>query len=561
MKNIIINLGDFPDKLKGGSLPSSPPAVVPTFDSVKLSIPPFFAVPYEIPLYKRENGKRTKSGVRIKWRLANPLTEMRNLATRKGKVSIDIKRTNVTEPMLDYSIPRPSPRYEDFSKKDQMKLQAYFKAVKDGKQEEYLFKNKQRGFPAILYKNVERVEHKEVQDKLSKITKGQRGRPRKQQQATGNGMISDFNKISDLYSSGDDDEEQGGSLLHEIGRRFKHLMYGRNDAYPPSVKVILDRNADAMVEHIELHRSVLSSIYTSIMNVWTKGETEKRLKEQPKDKLFHISMWVKLSNGKTISVEKREVIHMEEEPKRGKEEETQPVVNVPANLRFGDMIEKTRNAVGSNKFFTYSAKDNNCGNFIEMILKANGLDSQATHDFIGQDAKTILQGFPNLRKTMNTLTDIAGRVNVVMEGGELNALQHKIKYNHNNITMRQAQEGSRLFNAHYVGHPALISDRYPRVPQAFTQIHLRHPVPIGSGLYAGGQGLIREEDSNSDMEGEEYNSSKGRGILRPKKFVKGSKEAREHMASLRAKRGKTNLKGGKILAPPSRSPVTDPSLI
>jgi hypothetical protein len=42
---------------------------------------------------------------------------------------------------------------------------------------------------------------------------------------------------------------------------------------------------------------------------------------------------------------------------------------------------------------------------------------------------------------------------------------------------------------------------------------------------------------------------------------KGSEEARKFMAALRARKGKKSSKGGKIPAPPSRSPVTDPSLL
>jgi hypothetical protein len=41
---------------------------------------------------------------------------------------------------------------------------------------------------------------------------------------------------------------------------------------------------------------------------------------------------------------------------------------------------------------------------------------------------------------------------------------------------------------------------------------------------------------------------------------KGSEEARKFMAELRSRKGKKS-KGGKIPAPPSRSPITDPSLL
>jgi hypothetical protein len=69
-----------------------------------------------------------------------------------------------------------------------------------------------------------------------------------------------------------------------------------------------------------------------------------------------------------------------------KEEETQEV-NTP-NVSLNELLEKTRSQVGDKDFFSYSAKDNNCGNFIEFILKANGF------------APTIalLEGSPNHTK-------------------------------------------------------------------------------------------------------------------------------------------------------------------
>jgi len=305
----------------------------------------------------------------------------------------------------------------------------------------------------------------------------------------------------------------------------KDIIYGRMD-YPPSVRTILDKYGDDEVVDIDLHRKVLSVAYTGLLNVLTEGEFNKRVAEQPKDKLFHISMWVKLKSGTTILVEKNEVISMKVSPKANKEEEQQPVdITPPAGLKFAEMFEKALKQVGEHKFFSYSAKDNNCGNFIEYILRANGMESQATKDFIGQDAKAILEGFPKIRKFMNTLTDIAGRANVVLEGGEIFSSDSdsdsdmdicsccgsnncccggglERRYNVNNVASRKKlshtnyimpTQGGRMIGlarpavlpAH-IGHPALVSDQYPRIPQAFTQVHLAHPIPIGHGLYSGG---------------------------------------------------------------------------
>ena len=160
-------------------------------------------------------------------------------------------------------------------------------------------------------------------------------------------------------------------------------------------------------------------------------------------------------------------------------------------------------------------------------------------------------------------------------------------------------------------HPALASPHFFRTPQSFMQIHAREQTPIGVGLYAGGglyaqgRGILDQKFSVNDVihTGRELF---GRGILDEKfsindikntgrelfgrgmtkkqlndivhhknkviadlektaydppskggRLKKGSAEAKAFMASIRKKR----MKGGRIPAPPSRSPITDPSLL
>jgi hypothetical protein len=114
---------------------------LPQVGEVKLDIPPFFA-------------QQDKKG---KWRLVNPLTLVRNLATRKGKKSIAITRENVEDPKVEANGGTPAPPLSAFSQRDQNRIIKYFKGVKSGSAGEYQFKNKQRGFPATLYKNAEKA--------------------------------------------------------------------------------------------------------------------------------------------------------------------------------------------------------------------------------------------------------------------------------------------------------------------------------------------------------------------------------------------------------------------
>jgi hypothetical protein len=99
-------------------------------------------------------------------------------------------------------------------------------------------------------------------------------------------------------------------------------------------------------------------------------------------------------------------------------------------------------------------------------------------------------------------------------------------------------------------HPALQSDLFPRIPQAYSQVYFSHPHPIA----------IHSEGVKPVVSGE---GLADRAIIRglgKNKFPKGSAEMKEHMKKMREMRGK-KISGGLIPSPPSRSPTTDPSLI
>lgn len=604
---------------------------IPQFGDFTLKIPPFFAVP-------------SKTG----WRLANPLTAMRNLANRQKELSVNIKRANVPEPELVQEEPEETPTFDDFSAKDQAKLVAYFEAVKQGKEEEYLFKNRPRGFPAVLYKNAkkaglkqtkEKVYTKNVIKKQPKIPKAKKGPKRMEVELQEDVepepeapnrveqvkkqfddfekklkekpaveldkelikdytdfmfevrkeiMIKDsplnikpigkrFNDLNRLYKSIKSEREKekekvnteimgaediAGQKLREAEKeekakakaaveRFKakakakkleeekardleearkilernraakakttggELPKGLNpleiipkglkavkdkvvdiaqkvikgrDGYSPSVTAIIEKFADQEVKSIELHRRVLPTVYTGLLNVLTLGEFNKRIKDQPKDKLFHISMWVKLANGKTVLVEKNEVINMKVNPKKEKEEEVQPAGAVPAGLKFGEMLDKTQKEMGS-KYFTYSARDNNCGNYIEAVLKANGMNTKETNDFIGQDAKAILKGYPRIAKLLNVITDTAGRANVLMEGGGMGESDCDCGSESECECDDKEMNGEGLMSGRGF-HVATMTNRFHRIPQSEAQMksHLQ-----GSSMKGTGGGASRPD--------------------------------------------------------------------
>ena len=225
-----------------------------------------------------------------------------------------------------------------------------------------------------------------------------------------------------------------GNVLQNIKGAFNVYQHVRSPflynrfKYSPAAQEILRTQGNKRVRSVSLHRNVLSSVYTNIISAWTFGETARRLSMEDKDKLYHISMWVTLEDGTVVNVEKTALPNFTLNPSKPIEEETQDGPAPPPGLTLNTMLERARKRMGDTKFFSYSAKDNNCGNFIEAILSANGINNGNTHAFIGQDTKKILAGFPSLRRFMNSVTDVAARAETAYLGGRLAHKKHHRKH-------------------------------------------------------------------------------------------------------------------------------------
>ena len=91
-------------------------------------------------------------------------------------------------------------------------------------------------------------------------------------------------------------------------------------------------------------------------------------------------------------------------------------VKFPPGLTINILLNNTRNKMG-NSFLTYSAKDNNCQNFIWAILQSNGLLNSRNELFTKQSTDSYFSD--DLRKFTNTITDIGSKIDIVREGGRL----------------------------------------------------------------------------------------------------------------------------------------------
>jgi hypothetical protein len=199
---------------------------------------------------------------------------------------------------------------------------------------------------------------------------------------------------------------------------FQAIYYGRND-YPPKVREIMSQFGSKKIMRMEVRRTPLGKVLTAVLDITTFYQIERN---NPYDELYHLHLAVMLDDGTTITIEKNEVISMEINPPPRENTEYREV-NLQSEATVGyhqffninDLMSRTKDRMGQN-FFIYSARNCNCQDFILNILQANGLNTPELETFIKQDAIRIFGDMVRFRKFSNTVTDFAGRLNVVTEG-------------------------------------------------------------------------------------------------------------------------------------------------
>jgi len=196
------------------------------------------------------------------------------------------------------------------------------------------------------------------------------------------------------------------SSMYESAKNFVNKVVNGRQTLSPKVEKLLSEVGDANILSAEIGRTPVQSVITGIIKI---------VSSTPYEKLFHLFIILQTTKGE-IRLEKNEVINME---KSGmpKDAESMKVPSIPSGLTVKQLVDNTSNLMGSN-FLGYSAKNNNCQDFQMAILNSNHMNTPELTAFVKQDTASIFKD-SNFRKLANTVTDLAGRFDVVRQGGSL----------------------------------------------------------------------------------------------------------------------------------------------
>ena len=197
-------------------------------------------------------------------------------------------------------------------------------------------------------------------------------------------------------------------MLNRIKNTADALLNGRK-GINPSVDRFLQEHGDEPITQLIISRNVISSLITGTLNIISPN-FKKKNNNNP---LYHLKILIK-TDRTSFSVEKNDVITISKyQMNKGAENMN---VSIPNGLTMNIVLANTRQLMGGN-FLSYSARNNNCQHFILALLQSNNLSTPQNVLFTKQATQQLFT--PQLRKITNTITDVAGKVDIIRQGGDI----------------------------------------------------------------------------------------------------------------------------------------------
>ena len=188
----------------------------------------------------------------------------------------------------------------------------------------------------------------------------------------------------------------------------------------PSFRKLLEKHGNEEITGMTIVRTPLKSWTEMLLNIFSLYEFSKVKNKNNYDSYFHLTLNITTDKNTKLLLEKNEVLNLELGQKMENDSEYMTITNIPHDLTLLALIERAKVKQG-NKFFNYKASSNNCQIFIRDVLLANGINNEEYIKFIVQDTQSIFENNAFLRKTANTVTDIASVANNVVYGTGVNS--------------------------------------------------------------------------------------------------------------------------------------------
>jgi len=184
------------------------------------------------------------------------------------------------------------------------------------------------------------------------------------------------------------------------GAGFFDVFTPRN-GYNNGSTATLQQYGDGIVTGITLSRAPIRKLLRGVVNLVTAGKFEDAVKRFGYDRLFHLSAIVDVDKDgvhKRVVVEKNAVINVSTSITNEPDAE---FLSIPVNssLTLRQLMDNGQAAMGA-KWFPYDPFTNNCQHFIQGLLRANGLLTQAANEWLFQDMSEVQKHISGVSQTL-----------------------------------------------------------------------------------------------------------------------------------------------------------------
>ena len=209
---------------------------------------------------------------------------------------------------------------------------------------------------------------------------------------------------------------KGSGIIEEAKKLYNRILPQRKSGVlRPKSRKLLMGIANEPITSIEVIRTPIESYINNVLNAISLGAFKKAVATLGYDKLFHLSLYI----NKKYVFHKIEVLTLDNAPSDiiKSNSEVKPVPLPSSSITISDLIKKTKEYMGDEKFTSYDPVNNNCQDLVLSVLKANNLSTPELQTFIKQDAQSIFSKLPTfVGKFAQGITDVAGRFNRLIEG-------------------------------------------------------------------------------------------------------------------------------------------------
>jgi hypothetical protein len=159
--------------------------------------------------------------------------------------------------------------------------------------------------------------------------------------------------------------------------------------YNKKSKSIIDLYGKYKVKNIYLIRQPFNKCVSFLINVFTLYNYEKLINKSSDNIPYHtlLVFEILLDNGanKMLLLEKNNCINISENFYINKTQEIKKINIAKRNLTMNEILDKTKDRLGYEKYFNWHMYKNNCQNFTKEILKSVNKYNKTNKDFIFRD--------------------------------------------------------------------------------------------------------------------------------------------------------------------------------